>query len=231
MKKKVEAVEQEVTTAIALHESWKPIVIDSELQNRMGESLATNTFNIIRWSLRREMLLALLRVWDKDGKTASIREIIKELRKSDTLEKLIASRNHPSPIDHLLTEHLRGYLPNKIKQVDELFNKYTSKDGESAQVLLKLTLLRNVTLAHHQLKPVDPEKISATDEQIESFHQDTCRIVEQLMNIVCATELDMNQTTHVYSTYARFFWASAKGERTPGHPSYRKATQPEYPKS
>lgn len=43
-----------------------PMRFDTDLHAGMGESFATNTFMIVRFALRREMLMALNRLWDKD---------------------------------------------------------------------------------------------------------------------------------------------------------------------
>ena len=51
--------------AIAFHEVWKPAAYDKSLHERMGVSLATNAFHVVQAALRREMLLALMRLWDR----------------------------------------------------------------------------------------------------------------------------------------------------------------------
>lgn len=222
LKRQVETAEQEVTTAVVLHESWKPTVQDTELLGRMGESFATHTFNIVRWALRREVLLALLRVWDTHQKAVNVARIITELRKPDAVETLISSRSdRDSSLSHYLAEHLRGHLPEKIEIAGALVDKYTTKNGEAAEVMKKLLRQRNVSLAHRQREPQQATGSNATDDEIEAFYQDTCRIIEYLMSIVRATSLDMTDTASVYAHHARFFWAAVRGERTPGHPSYR----------
>ena len=222
LKRQVEKAEQEVTTAVVLHESWKPTVQDADLLDRMGESFATHTFNIVRWALRREVLLALLRVWDTNQKAVDVARIIDQLRKPRAVEALISSRGgQDSSLSRHLSEHLRGYLPEKIECAGALVDEYKPKGGECAQVMTNLVRLRNVSLAHRQQGPEKATAGSATDDEIEAFYQDTCRIVEYLMSIVRATALDMNDTARVYAHHAQYFWAAARGERTPGHPRYR----------
>lgn len=220
LKRQVTAAEQEVTTAVVLHESWRPTTYDKQLLDRMGESFATHTFHIVRWALRREVLLALLRVWDKQPKAVNVAKIIADLRKPGAVEGLICSRKYPEPsLTKLLAEHLRGSLPEQIAKVGALSDKYI-KDGESAEVMRNLLKLRNVYFAHRQAEPQTPTGNSVTDDQIETFFLDTCEIVENLMSIVCATSLSMKDTAGIYAHYAKFFWASARGERTPGHPQF-----------
>jgi len=228
LKRQVESAEQEVSTAVVLHESWKPTVQDAELLERMGESFATHTFNIVRWALRREVLLALLRVWDTHQKAVDVARIIAELRKPHAVEALISSRNdQSSPLSHHLAEHLRGYLPEKIERAGALVDKYKTKGGGAAEVMTKLLRQRNVSLAHRQSGPQKATGSNATDREIETFYQDTCRIIEYLMSIVRATALDMTDTASVYAHHARFFWAAVRGERTLGHPSYREPIRQE----
>ncbi|MPW23092.1 hypothetical protein GCT13_41570 [Paraburkholderia sp. CNPSo 3157] len=59
LKTLVDTARQEIELAVMFHETWKPTAFDTELHERMGESYATHSFQIIRLSLRRELLLAL----------------------------------------------------------------------------------------------------------------------------------------------------------------------------
>ncbi|WP_413192324.1 hypothetical protein [Pararobbsia alpina] len=223
LKRQVEAAEQEVTTAVVLHETWKPTVHDSELLARMGESFATNTFGIVRFALRREVLMALLRVWDGEKKAVSVMRIVAELRHPDAVEKLISERTDNQGF---FGEHLRHYLPERIECAGELVDKY-AKGGECEAVLKKLVRLRNVSLAHRQREPAKATGGDATDDEIEAFYQDTCRIIEHLMSAVRATSMDMSDTAGVYAHHARYFWTAVRGERTTGHPDYREPVRAE----
>ena len=62
----VTAMTEEFDLATSFHEIWKPAVADSDLHKRMGKSYATQAFLVIRMALRREMLLALTRMWDSN---------------------------------------------------------------------------------------------------------------------------------------------------------------------
>lgn len=62
LRAKLAAAVDEFGTAMACHEVWKPAAYDKELLQRMGKSFATNTFLVIRQVLRRETLLALMRL-------------------------------------------------------------------------------------------------------------------------------------------------------------------------
>lgn len=79
LKAAVKAAENEAVTAVMFHETWKPTAYDNELLERMGESFATHSFQIIRSSLRREMLLALMRLWDSNHQAIRMTKIREEL--------------------------------------------------------------------------------------------------------------------------------------------------------
>ena len=80
LRAKVKAASEEFMQATAYHEAWKPAAYDTDLHARMGMSFATNTFLIVRQALRREMLLALMRMWDNNTKAVSLPSIANALR-------------------------------------------------------------------------------------------------------------------------------------------------------
>jgi hypothetical protein len=65
LRHKVTAAQQEFDMAVTFHEIWKPAAYDQALHSRLGESFATQAFLVTRTALRREMVLALIRLWDK----------------------------------------------------------------------------------------------------------------------------------------------------------------------
>jgi hypothetical protein len=79
LQKQVKAAQQEFDMAITFHETWRPIAYDEDLQKRMGKSSATQTFLVVRSALRREMLLALMRLWDKDQRNVGMELSIADL--------------------------------------------------------------------------------------------------------------------------------------------------------
>ena len=58
----------------------------------MGNSYATNTFNVVRMALRREMVLALMRLWDKPKDTVRLEYIAQVLRDSQIIDVLATDR-------------------------------------------------------------------------------------------------------------------------------------------
>jgi HEPN superfamily AbiU2-like protein len=71
LRAQLEAAREEFDMATVFREIWKPAAYDMALHERMGVSFASHAFNVVRASLRREILLALMRLWDKDSKRHS----------------------------------------------------------------------------------------------------------------------------------------------------------------
>ena len=221
LKAQVRAAEEEAVFAVMLHESWKPTAYDVDLQERMGTSYATHTFQIVRLALRRELLLAVARVWDTNKKAVrltAISEILRDDRYFDALVRERADRARIGPAPESL---MREALSPKRDEVLSLIRKYMH-DGEGESVLEGLRAIRHERLAHRQVEPAKVEQKQATDEQIEVLYQDTLTIVTRLLSLVLATAFDIsNDAANVYRHHAGYFWAAARGERTEGHPSYR----------
>jgi hypothetical protein len=57
---------EEFDLALWFFEAWRTTAFDSDLHARMGRSYSTNTFLAVREALRREMLLAVARLWDSN---------------------------------------------------------------------------------------------------------------------------------------------------------------------
>jgi len=233
LKSDVQAIEQEIGLAIMFHETWKPTAYDEDLHQRMGRSYATHSFSIVRTALRREMLLALMRVWDTDNRTIGIPSVFKSISGDSFFDvfatyrakrlgkaNFISLNTEPLDMADAWTAQVKQQLLERREEVRELVNKY-SKDGSDYQVLKSLLIMRNVSLAHRQSAPKEPGQADATDEEIESFYQDTLEIIRLLISIVLARAFDLNEAADVYRTYAGYFWAAARGEVTEGHPRYR----------
>jgi hypothetical protein len=79
----VKAADEEFHIALAFHEAWKPAAYDKALHERIGRSYAANTFRVIAAALRREMLLALIRLWDSDPRSVRMRAVGESLQNSE----------------------------------------------------------------------------------------------------------------------------------------------------
>src|SRR6185437_9237615 len=89
LREQVRAASQEFDFAIACHEAWKPAAYDTALHHRLSHSYAGNTFLVVRSVLRREMLMALTRLWGEDDKRAlGMRFVAKCLSRPAIIQQL-----------------------------------------------------------------------------------------------------------------------------------------------
>lgn len=240
LKRMVETARQEIELAVMFHETWRPAAYDTDLHDRIGTSYAAHAFQIIRISLRRELLLALARLWDKDSRAVGMRQIASSLRDPKFFEALVQFRARSRGLRSMFNpDPVREALTTNRDLVLDLIDKY-DKGGSAYKVWEKMKRLRNERLAHRQL-PKAPLAIVgvetsgqpseegggpvwATDDEIEEFYQDNLEIVRLLMSLVEGIAFDLQQAAKVYKSHAKFFWASARGERTEGHPAYRPSS-------
>lgn len=214
----VNAAKDEAIIAAMFHETWRPTAYDEDLHQRIGLSFAAHSFQIIRLSLRREMLLALMRLWDTDRRAIKMATVYENLRNKQFFDFVINKRIEKisglrSPLKEYMRECIRESLKEKKAKVLVLVQKYL-EGGDGHAVLEKMQKLRNELLAHRQIMPTSIPIADTTDQEIESFYQDNLEIVRLLLDLILAITIDFNEVASTYSFYAKNFWKSAKGERT-----------------
>lgn len=215
----VVAAQEQATQAAMFHETWRPAATDAELHARMGTSFATHSFQITRWALRRELILTLMRIWDNNTTALSIKRINAALLDEELFTVIIEERVRRIGIStEYVNEMMRATLEERRQLVLPLIAKYLP-NGSGHRIFKLLRELRDKRLAHHQIKEpvalVDP-----TNEGIEEFYQDTLEVVTHLLHLVNGVVCEISEATSMFASYARFFWASARGERTEGHPNF-----------
>ncbi len=246
LRKKVTAAVEEFDTAIAFHEAWKPAAHDRALHLRLGPSYATNTFIVVRQALRREMLLAMMRLWDDDERAVGMKAIATTLTDSCVIDALVAEcEAHWHELDlHSLNdipeserfESIEAFRRNesefgrsqgealrqKASEAIAIINSY-AKRGSRKATLGKLRRLRNEHLAHRQVTPT-PREIAGADasyDEIEAVYQDMARLIHHLRLAVASMDYDQEATARLHRRNAVLFWSPVRGERTKGHPDYR----------
>jgi hypothetical protein len=218
LREKVVAAREEFDLAITFHESWKPTAYDEDLHKRMGASYATNTFLVVRAALRREMLLGLMRLWDKDARAVGMESIAVTLRDRNVINALAADRAARIGLPEA-EGAMRKELGQRASAAIVLIDKY-SKCGSHEAVLRKFRRLRNERLAHRQTTAVVAQ-VDPTAGEVEAFYQDISKLIRLLATLVLKQAYNPEDTGHVFRDYATFFWAGVRGERTEGHPNYR----------
>lgn len=222
MKASVNAAQDEIVMAVMFHETWKPTAYDEDLHDRMGNSFATHTFQIVRQSLRREMLLALMRLWDTDRRAIRMTAIMDKLRDKAFFDALVSRRAAGTGLSSLRVEDMRQALEPKRDAIVKLIRKYC-EGGDGYAAFKKLRTLRHERLAHRQTAPINATLADATDKEIESFYEDNLELIRLLLSLVLATAFDLKEAADVYRHHAKFFWVNVRGERTEGHPNYRSS--------
>jgi AbiU2 len=203
---KVTAAQQEFELAVAFHEIWKPTAYDQDLHGRLGISYATQAFRVIRTALRRELILALLRLWDKDGKAIGMECIAIALGKKEVIDALALARVDQSSE---VFEAIRADLSEKADKAIQLVDKYIKDGGAGNAVYKKLRFLRNERLVHRQVKTkVRAMGATATDEEIEEFYKDNLKLVHILLGIFNAMAYDPEDAAKVFGFYASHFWGA-----------------------
>jgi hypothetical protein len=236
----VDAIRHEIDMAIHYHEAWKPTAFDQNLHGRMGTSRASVTFGVVQFALRQQMLLSLMKVWDRGEQSIRLEAAVSILRDKRVTDALEAERiaqweygpgAYPEGIDPLDKEALRAIeadfghrmaaeLRQNVHEFLAIIDKYES--GEGKILLGALRKLRNQTLAHRQLKPTRIEEIHADGfkESLEEFYADNLRISRLLNSVVAGASYNPDETAEIFGRDAALFWAPVRGERTPGHPNY-----------
>ncbi len=206
LKQMVTAAKEEFDLAIAFHEVWKPAAYDQDLHTRLGNSYATQAFLVTRSALRREVVLALVRLWDTNKQSVRMDAIWKTLKEKDVIDALAQERADNMGLNGVLV-HVRQDLAGKAAEVVKLIGKYRA-EAPGHSVLLKLRTLRNERLAHRQTtrSETTAHGASATDDEIEEFYQDNSKVIQLLLSLANATAYDPQQTAGVFGFYAKAFW-------------------------
>jgi hypothetical protein len=218
----VKAAEDEIVMAAMFHETWKPAAFDEDLRTRMGTSFATHSFNIVRIALRREMILALMRIWDSNKEAVRMTAIAEKLNEDIFFRNLVTKRAAGLGIASAGVEaRMTETLEEKREAVLSLVRKYA--DGGSGRVAFKkIKALRDERLAHRQACDASTARDDLDDKEVEAFYEDSLSVVTTLLSLVLAKAFNLNEAGDVYRHHAKFFWAGVRGERTEGHPNYRK---------
>lgn len=212
LKHMVTAAQEEFDLAVTFHEIWKPAAYDKELHGRLGNSYATQAFLVTRAALRREMVLALVRLWDTNKEGLRMELIWHHLRNSEVIDVLSQDRASRLGFCDVL-EHMREDLADKAHRATELIAKYM-EGGPRNNVLKTLRTLRHKRLAHRQASVTTAPGASATDEEIEEFYQDNSKLIHILLSLVNAMAYDPQDTAGVFGFYAKSFWERLQPART-----------------
>jgi hypothetical protein len=210
----VRNAETDFSMAVALHECWRPAAYDSELHARMSNSYAGQAFILIRVALRREMLMALMRIWRKSGGASSLHEICTALKNRKVWDELLQSRleRHELRIADSLIARRQGII--------SLYHSYLT-DQPNHPIFVRMKELRDGRLAHSSASNTKPVDQDPGEQEVEQFFSDTSRLVADLLSLVYAEAHDYAGTANVFQHYAKLFWEGSFSERSTQHPRHR----------
>lgn len=225
LRKDVDAVTEEFDMAVGFHEAWKPAAFDVGLHQRMGTSYATTTFLIVRVALRREVLLAMMRLWDRSGKAVHFESIARALRNKEIVEVLAEVRAaklraeariqtewnsaecSAQTLEHLSIK-LKELIFQKAKYAIDIIDKYPDNVDN---VRSRLKKLRDECLAHRQKPAATTAIADAIDSDIEDLYKDSLTLI-QILNHLFGVAYNPQDTAAVYRDCAKSFWARTHGE-------------------
>jgi hypothetical protein len=227
LKAKVHAADEEFHFALAIYEAWKPPAFDVELHQRLGRSYATNAFLWVREALRREMVLGVLRLWDSDKRNVSMRSIANTLGDKRVVRALAdQAADRRRGADLAVVNEVRAAAERELGQratdAIAIIRKY-EEGGSGHATLEKLLRLRNQRLAHRPFRdePTQVDDEPVTSAHLETLFRDMADVIRLLKGAVEKTSYNPEEAGQIFARHSELFWASVRGERTEGHPSYR----------
>lgn len=220
----VAAAEDEMLLAIMFHETWKPTAYDGDLRDRIGGSYAAHTFEIIRLALRREVVMALMRLWDDHRQALKINSIVDILQSGECFDALIRERVSAVGMPEEDAEALREMQRRLRNEMVNLVRKHTHSNDPSP-LLNRLRTIRHEQLAHRQAEqPTDPAGLLATDEEVEELYQDSRKIINYMALLLLGRSFYLAlDSGRPYRESAQYFWESVRGEGAEGHPRFERA--------
>ncbi|HDR9275780.1 hypothetical protein VI03_10130 [Burkholderia vietnamiensis] len=220
----VVAAEEEMLLAIMFHETWKPTAYDGDLRARIGGSYAAHTFEIIRLALRREVVMALMRLWDDHRQALKLNSIVDVLQSAECFDGLMRERIAAVGATEEEADTLRDTHRKFRDDMVALVRKHTHSNDPSP-LLDRLRTIRHERLAHRQAEqPTDPAGLLATDEEVEDLYQDSRRIINYMALLLLGRSFYLAlDSGRPYRESARYFWESVRGEGAEGHPRFEGA--------
>jgi hypothetical protein len=98
LRRKIRAAQEEFDLAVTFHEVWKPGAYDTNLHSRLGTSYATQAFNVVLMALRREMVLAMVRLWDRDSRAVGMQAIADDIRNLEQKPSNLSRKGFPGAV-------------------------------------------------------------------------------------------------------------------------------------
>lgn len=210
LRKAVRAACDEIDHATVMREAWKPAANDAALHARMSHTYGGHTFLTIRLALRREMLLALCRMWDTSRRTVRMEDLRVALNNKSLIDQLARERAGQHEESEAFYKLIRPEFEKLVGEAATLIDKYR-KGGTGVAMLAELKKLRHERLAHRALDSDEDAVIEVDVANIDAFYADNCEIVSKLLHLVAGEAYAPQETAEVFGLYAAKFWGCVQG--------------------
>lgn len=210
LQEEVRAAEEDFELAVMFHETWKPAACDKGLHHRLRNSRAAQTFGVVRAALRREMLMALMRLWDGRPDGASMEFIAETLRDRNIINALAEDRAARSDAAEGAESLMRRDLNRLADEAIALIEKYSS-GGSHVALREKLSAASSSTLPPQQSAALAGAEAETDD--ICAFYQDNLTLIRLLLGLARAVHYDPEDAAKLHRLNATSFWGEVRGER------------------
>lgn len=183
---------KETTRCIAWIANWKRANgTNDDIQGRYDHSFEAHSLGMIHDALHISMIMALMRMHDRDSRAASIPTVLgildapgitDEFRRQSTAQREF--------LDSWLDEAKHDY---ECLREDEVF--------------VKLRKLRNHVLAHAEVEKAALHQAKYGDE--DNMLARTIPIVRRLLQITGSTDVDFPEIEDTWQRFANAFWETA----------------------
>lgn len=184
-------LEKDLIRCIALLAIWNRANDKKDIKSRYNNTYEAHALSIIHDSLHITMIMALMRMYDNDRRSASIPTLIGLLESANLLEEL-KKNSRPQ------REHIDKWL-------DSVKLRYARLKNE--QTLKALRRLRNYALAHADIKKASLHGARYGYER--KVLERTIPIIELLLLIVHSRDANFSEVRGIWKRYSNYFWGSA----------------------
>jgi hypothetical protein len=232
----LDAIENDMSIAVALAEVSHPALYDAGIVNRFENTYAAHAFDLIRNHVTLSVVMTLTRIWDIDKDSRSIPNVVKFLAQPDILDELIARRRvkamtlkEATPLSKQVEadpgleptvarwaeedadqaeRYLREAVPDVLSQTNGFL---TSGLKTSIDALRNRSIAHNAELARIEraaTTPIDPVMIG---DEVKALKQ-TVAILTDLFLIFRQHHINLHFVEDIWRQFSADFWNRISAE-------------------
>lgn len=224
-------IKQDLIKAIAAEQVVRPAASDTALIQCFNLGHAGGAFEVVRHSLLFDQIMALMRIWDTTANTHSVKELVRLLRSSNLVDKLVERERRASyDITQAETEfgERRQELPFSVDRATPELREQQLRarlQGWFANVkkvrgyaeAARLQVYRNKILAHTAAWPNAPSMPLPSYGDEQKFLDLTIPIVSEAYRLATGIEYNFSAAKSVWDLAQRDMWeivrSGSRGER------------------